>query len=382
MFRHFDSSKFVFQKGRKPMSRKISVRRFVTRSLFFEQLGSRKLLAAGYFHPDVNDDGFVDPTDVVGLVNLLNRQEEVPPKNFDVNGDETVSPLDAVMVVNRINVNGNGPAVDLLMAEFEKSHGVQVGTLAEFAKFNYEMSGSGGPEVVPLTVIVNSIITKDDGAMSTRSMDVSSLTLKMGDEIVTPIRNESDGIVNYQADALIDVGLGQITFNGILSPAGTVVSVSVFWEDATMGKQSAVSEDFSVNTPLVQFSFGAPSVVNHGDSDIVEVRYRVPEGCVVDAQPKFTVRNMVTVPGTFPDAVFSQMARVDWYKLADFRAGSIVEGGERSYQFYMLGLKGEGSFTLRGMGIREGNELLEVMMTWYVDSLDNQVVFSDLIPVQ
>jgi hypothetical protein len=65
---------------------------------------------------DVNGDNFVNPLDVLEIINLLNRvgsslpvsQLTVIPPYVNVDGDASVSPLDVLALINFINSGGGG----------------------------------------------------------------------------------------------------------------------------------------------------------------------------------------------------------------------------------------------------------------------------------
>lgn len=361
------------------------------RRLVLEQLEEKRLCATlgCCLHTDTNNDGYVDAADVIGPINWLNLDQNYN-SDYDVNKDDSVSPLDPLLVINYINVNGPNPAVQLFDAEFLPTQPIQANVNRIFSRLNYN-TPSGCEEIVPLTLIVNSI-KDNNGAMWTESMTVPDFTLTTPFEILSPTKHEEDGLIYYEANARLS-GNGLIDFSGVLGPAGETVYVSAFWQDSS-GEKMAISQSFPINAPLIQFSFATPSTVSLGDSDIIDVKYRVPEGCTVDVYPTFTVRNMVQIPGTFPDAIYTEMADIWAYTLetpsGTLREGSIVGGGVRSSQFRMTQLSGSGTLTLRG-NVQPGNELLQVSVTWLLQfdggsrfstpQVYQQIVFSDLIQV-
>ena len=102
-------------------------RRIATRSLRFETLETRQLLAGiNLYHNaleplDVNDDTFVAPIDAIIIINQLNggpaidldAEGDLPPgfTGFvDVDNDMVLSPADALNVIN--GLNRNAPVVD------------------------------------------------------------------------------------------------------------------------------------------------------------------------------------------------------------------------------------------------------------------------------
>lgn len=101
------------------------------RSLFFEQLETRHLLAGDWQNPlfrlDVNDDAFVSPIDALVVINSLNslgsRELTEPFDNgsptaayLDVNGDGSVAPSDALALINYLNQPPQPLAVSLALA--------------------------------------------------------------------------------------------------------------------------------------------------------------------------------------------------------------------------------------------------------------------------
>lgn len=99
------------------------------RSLFFEHLETRHLLAADWQNPlfqlDVTDDAHVSPIDALVVINTLNevgaRELTEPFDNdsplavyWDVNGDGFVAPSDALAIINYFNQLP--PALDLSLA--------------------------------------------------------------------------------------------------------------------------------------------------------------------------------------------------------------------------------------------------------------------------
>ncbi len=97
-------------------------RRFATRSLRFETLETRQLLAAiNLYHNaleprDVNDDSYVAPIDAMIIINQLNGgpaidldAEVALPPGFtcfvEVDNDMILSPADALNVINGRNRN-------------------------------------------------------------------------------------------------------------------------------------------------------------------------------------------------------------------------------------------------------------------------------------
>ena len=72
---------------------------------------------------DVNGDNIVGPTDVLVIINAINRHEDgpLPDRNssvlpfYDVNGNGILEPLDALIVINAINrdSSGEGESSDL-----------------------------------------------------------------------------------------------------------------------------------------------------------------------------------------------------------------------------------------------------------------------------
>jgi uncharacterized protein GlcG (DUF336 family) len=96
-------------------------RRFSSRSLRFETLETRQLLAGiNLYHNaleplDVNDDSFVAPIDAMIIINQLNgpavdldAEGDLPPgfTGFvDVDNDMVLSPADALNVINGLNLN-------------------------------------------------------------------------------------------------------------------------------------------------------------------------------------------------------------------------------------------------------------------------------------
>jgi len=102
-------------------------RQFTTRSLRFESLETRQLLAGiNLYHNtleplDVNDDSYVAPIDAMIIINQLNgaaavdldAEGDLPPgfTGFvDVDNDMVLSPADALKVIN--GLNRNAPTVD------------------------------------------------------------------------------------------------------------------------------------------------------------------------------------------------------------------------------------------------------------------------------
>ena len=67
---------------------------------------------------DVNNNGTIDPLDVLEIINDVNAlgtrellqddEESVPPAFLDVDNDGSVSPLDVLMLINKINETRNG----------------------------------------------------------------------------------------------------------------------------------------------------------------------------------------------------------------------------------------------------------------------------------
>jgi Subtilase family/Bacterial Ig-like domain/Dockerin type I domain len=101
------------------------------RSLLFERLETRHLLAADWQNPlfnlDVNDDAFVSPIDALFVVNSLNslgaRELTEPFDNdsptaayLDVNGDGFVAPSDALALINDLNQRPPSLPVSLALA--------------------------------------------------------------------------------------------------------------------------------------------------------------------------------------------------------------------------------------------------------------------------
>lgn len=103
----------------------IARRRQFRRRLVLELLESRHMLASDWQNPlfnlDVNDDGGVNPLDVLVVINDINTlgSRLLPPRdengtNFlDCDGDGYVAPIDVLVVVNAINAALPSPSIDI-----------------------------------------------------------------------------------------------------------------------------------------------------------------------------------------------------------------------------------------------------------------------------
>ena len=59
---------------------------------------------------DVNDNGSIEPFDVLLIVNHLNFEPVMPPAFLDVDGNGIITPFDAQQVINHLNEGQPVPA--------------------------------------------------------------------------------------------------------------------------------------------------------------------------------------------------------------------------------------------------------------------------------
>jgi murein DD-endopeptidase MepM/ murein hydrolase activator NlpD len=92
---------------------------------------------------DVDDDGYVEPLDVLVLINDINAHDSrdllaaspptpLPAPFLDPSGDDRISPLDVLIVINYINTHGSGPIPLAFGGEGEYVSGRNVHAVSRF----------------------------------------------------------------------------------------------------------------------------------------------------------------------------------------------------------------------------------------------------------
>lgn len=171
---------------------------------------------------DTDQDGFIGPSDVLGIVQHLNRDGGYDAR-YDVNCDGTVTPLDVLMTVNHVNRFGAGtPAAHPILSVLSAPTTVQAVDEVWIGSVSYQVQGN-------------------------RTIEASfGVIVKAGDRYDVPVPIEIGGMsldrVHESSGVLIRSFSGRLTrwgvlglsadLSGIASDSLTVTIIRTEWDVA------------------------------------------------------------------------------------------------------------------------------------------------------